>query len=157
ASTILYAAGLNGWCEAGIHLWKSTDTGGTWTEVFPAGLPANANIMAIRVQRGNPNSLVAISAASRFTGARCGAGSSYPNEAPNQAFFSNDGGKTFSPIVIPTTVAALQQGDGTDTWAYVEDVKFDELNVGKLWATVTANPKTNAEYWTIDGELWMSD
>lgn len=151
--TTVYAAGIDAWCDAGPHIWRSTDNGVSWTARAATGLPSNANIMAIRVQPGNANVIVAISAASRFTG--CGQGSNFPDEAPNRAFISTNGGASFTPLVIPSTVPHLQQTEGASTWAYIEDVKFDKADSGKLWATVTANP-SNTNYWAIDGELWLS-
>ena len=155
SSTTVYAAGIDQWCDAGPHIWRSTDNGGTWTERTATGLPSNANIMAIRVQPGNPNVIVAISAASRFTA--CGAGSNFPTQAPNRAFISTNGGASFTPLVIPSNVPHLQQTDAVSggSWVYIEDVKFDKVHPAKLWATVTANP-ANPNPWTIDGELWMS-
>ena len=153
SATTLYAAGLNGWCQQGEHLWKSTNNGASWSAVAAAGLPANANIMAIRVQPAAPNTLIAISADSRFT--NCGSSSGFPTVAPNRAFISTNSGATFSPLYIPSGVPALLETDGATTWAYIDDVKFDKANPHRIWATVTANP-TNASSWNIDGELWMS-
>jgi hypothetical protein len=156
AATTVYAAGIDSWCDAGLHLYKSTNNGAAWTELATTGLPSNANIMAIRVQPGNANTIIAVSAASRFTG--CGAGSNFPVEAPNRAFKSTDGGLSFTPMWISSGVPTLLQSDSVTagSWAYVEDVKFDKVNANKVWATVTANP-VNASSWNINGELWMSD
>ena len=151
SSTTVYAAGINGWCNAGPHIWRSTDNGVTWTARNGNGLPSNANIMAIRVQPGFPNVIVAISAASRFTGCE----PNFTTQAPNRAFISTNGGNFFTPLAISSNDGRLQQMDGVFSWAYIEDVKFDKGNPAKLWATVTANP-SNASYWDIDGELWMS-
>lgn len=150
-ATAVYAAGNNAWCELGPHVWSSADNGATWTERAARGLPANASIMAIRVQPGNPQNIIAISARSRFTGCD-GSGLN----APNRAFKSTDGGATFTPVVIPTTNADLQQTDTVSEgdWAYVEDVKFDAADPRKLWATIT--PREEGAFWQIDGELWMS-
>ena len=151
SSTTVYAAGINGWCNAGPRIWRSTDTGVTWTARNGNGLPSNANIMAIRVQPGNANVIIAISAASRFTGCE----PNFKTQAPNRAFISTNGGNFFTPLAISSNDGRLQQTDGVSSWAYIEDVKFDKVNPAKLWATVTANP-SNASYWDIDGELWMS-
>lgn len=147
--TTVYAAGINGWCRAGPHIWRSTDNGVTWSERKADGLPANANIMAIRVQPGHPDVIVAISAASRFTGCS----PNFTTQAPNRAFLSTNGGGTFTPLIVPSQASHLQQTDGAS--AYVEDVKFDQADSGKLWATVTPNP-SHANHWMMDGELWMS-
>jgi len=153
SSTTVYAAGINGWCNAGPHIWRSTDNGVTWTERTATGLPSNANIMAIRVQPGNASVIIAISAASRFTGCE----PNFTTQAPNRAFISTNGGTSFTPLVIPPSNNQLEQADAVSSgsWAYIEDVKFDKANTSKLWATVTANP-SNANHWAIDGELWMS-
>ncbi len=98
-STTIYAAQIVFWCQAGFQLLKSTDTGETWVQVPATGLPANVNIMAIRIQPGSKNNLVAISANSRFTG--CGAGSGFPDVAPNRAYLSTDGGERFVPSTSP--------------------------------------------------------
>jgi hypothetical protein len=158
-NTTVYAAGIDGWCNDGPHLWKSTNTGATWTAVAASGLPANANIMAIRVQSGTPNTIIAVSAASRFTGPdNCQSG--FQVDAPNRAFISTNGGVSFNPVWISVTNPDLQQTDSVtpgDTWGYVADIKFDKVNANKLWATITANPSKNPNnYWNIDGELWSS-
>jgi hypothetical protein len=156
SATTVYAAGIDGWCNDGPHLWKSTDNGSNWIAATATGIPSNANIMAIRVQPGNANNIIAVSARSRFTG--CGALSQFPVEAPNRAFKSIDGGNSFTPVWISTGVAQLLQSDSisTGSWAYIDDMKFDKANPSKIWATVSVNPSV-ANCWDANlGELWSS-
>jgi hypothetical protein len=156
-ATTVYASGLANYCNDGAKIWRSTNTGTSWTLMAGTGLPSNANIMAIRVQPGTPNTLIAISDVGRFADpGACGA--AFPVMAPSRAFKSTDGGATFTPLFIPSGVATLLQSDSVSAgdWAYVEDVKFDKANSNKLWVTVTANPNLGGAYWTVDGELWMS-
>ena len=124
-----------------------------------AGLPLNANIMAIRVFKSDPNVIVAISAESRWTGGSpTDCGGTYPTKAPNRAYISTDGGAAFSPISIPATDPEFQQTDNISegSWAYIEDVKFDKKDPRKLWATITPTPVPDVSTWEMDGELWMS-
>jgi hypothetical protein len=150
---VFYASGLDGWCDEGSHVWKSDTGGKTWDEVAGQGLPGSANIMALRVQRDDPKTILAISARSRFTG--CGEETAFPAQAPNRAYLSRDGGDHFTPLRIGASRAALAQEDpqSGESWAYIEDVKFDGVDPHKIWAAVTANPDTE-NYWTIAGELW---
>ncbi len=154
ASTTVYAVQLQSWCQAGIQLLKSTDTGGSWVQMSASGLPPDVGIMAIRIQPGFPNNIVAISANSRYT-TGCGPTSTFPNGAPNRAFLSTDGGASFTPLNIPTANTFNQQTENGITWAYIEDVKFDKKYKNKLWATVTTNPSVPG-FWVYNGELWMS-
>jgi hypothetical protein len=157
AATTVYAAGLASYCQPGQKIWQSTNNGTTWTAKAAAGLPSNANIMAIRVRPGNPNTIIAISELGRFAGpGSCGA--SWAADPPNRAYISTDGGANFTALFIPSSLAALQQSDVVSggPWAYVEDAKFDLVNNAKIWLTVTANPNLGGAYWEVNGELWMS-
>lgn len=159
-ATRAYAAGLERACQAGPRLWRSDDNAATWSVAAALGLPANANIMAIRPQPGNPQVLVVISSGDRFAGpSPCGS-EAWPVLAPNRAFLSQDGGESFVPLTIPTTISNLQQSDGISLgpWAYVEDVAFDAATPSRIWATVTANPQVAGDKThDTNGELWMSD
>jgi hypothetical protein len=159
-STTLYAAGLERYCQAGQKVWRSQDMGATWEERSAKGLPANANIMAIRVQPGDPKTLIAISEFGRFAGESKCPQSSPPwgADAPNRAFISFDGGGNFAPLEITTRQPSLLQSDAvsSDSWAYIADARFDLADSRKIWVTVTANPAFGGKVWNVDGELWLS-
>lgn len=149
-ATTIYAATRDSWClyGNGPKIWKSTDNGVTWSLPSAAnGLPANANISAIRVQPGNPNVLIALAAEGRFSSCDSPA----KPASLNNGYLSTNGGQTFTQIWIPSTVSTLLQSDGTP---YIEDMRFDKLNASKVWASI--GPVHVADYWNQNGELWLS-
>ena len=120
---VAYAAGVAGYCQEGALIWRSNDHGLVWAKMNAMGLPRSFNVMALRVQVGNAEHVIAISSPERFSGPQtCGAG--WPDAAPRAAYESFDGGANFSPLLLPSALA-------------VEDVKFDLRSPSHVWATVT--------------------
>ncbi len=121
AKGVAYAGGVAGYCQEGALLWRSNDHGANWARVAADGLPRFANINALRVQPGNTEHIIAISAPERFTGPEtCGA-ARWPDHTPYAAYESFDGGAHFVSLNL----------DG-----HIEDVKFDVGDPSKTWATI---------------------
>ena len=155
---MIYAAGLEGYCLAGPKFWRSFDAGANWEEVKSRGLPAEANVMALRVMAGATQNIIAISTPERASGPKeCGA-EKWPKRAPSRAFLSTDGGQHFAPLDIAPSSALSAQGDAAVEWAFIEDAKFDAQDPHRIWIAVAPNPENpgGAEI-NGNGEVWLSD
>ncbi len=157
---LIYAAGLSGFCAQGPRIWVSANSGTVFKAAAARGLPLDANVVALRVKPGDPQTLIAISSPERAATPRdCGA-DRWPNPSPRRAFISTNGGDDFVALDVPASTDILKQSDSATgaSWATIEDVKFDLAKPNRIWLTVLPDVAIgSAEARENDGELWMSD
>ncbi|MBG1231103.1 WD40/YVTN/BNR-like repeat-containing protein [Aestuariivirga litoralis] len=142
---VAYVAGLNGFCQPGPLLARSADGGLSWHKAQAAGLPRNANVMALRLQPGNPKMVIALSSPWRFASpGACGAG--WPDAAPAKAYISSDGGDHFAALDVEASQAS----------AFTADAAFDLADPKRIWLSV-APAQNESPASKGDGEVWLSD
>lgn len=96
ATLYLGTGEANGSCDsyAGVGVYKSTNSGATWTGPFGTAEFANRSISSIAIDRNDPNRLLATSSSAIF-GVNCGAGPTLPDRG---VFESEDGGLTWTKV-----------------------------------------------------------